>query len=172
MSLDHTPSQAPGPLLISFEDERTPRDTIAINSDYGFPHMNQDEAVSYSFPTTNGGPVEDCPCVLDTACEEKCCVETIREHRERLARVQNSFNPQAEDRNSLSSYGSMDDMSSGHPLRSPVASVRGMGGMGMAGGEEEEEEDSSTSPLIKPRHLVSDCRHEISQIQHIVCARN
>ena len=161
MSLSHTP-QTPGAL----EDEvPTPglRNTVAINSDSDFLHMNQDEgAVNYSFPiTTGGGPVVNCPCVLDTFCEDKCCVDTIRElRREKLAGVHNSFDPQSEESRSLSPYGSMDGISNGQLLRSPVASfdARGTWGWGGRGEEEEEEEeDSSTTPLIRaPRHLVSD----------------
>ena len=99
----------------------------------------------------------DCPCELNTACKEKCCVDTVRElNKEKLARVRDL---QAKEACSPSSYGSIDSTNTnGRPMRSPVAcdDIK-TGGWGRRSSEEE---DSVTTPLIKsPRHLVSDHRH-------------
>lgn len=97
------------------------------------------------------GVQNGCPCEVEE-CPETCCVETLRAmHRERAEKFNTQSKPLR--RNSASSYGSMDSLTAGKPLLSPVASIN------YSREEEEGEEeidDNSNEPLLPPsRSMVS-----------------
>lgn len=72
-------------------------------------------------PQDLGVMATKCPCSMDSACKQDCCVDALRGHKEHaVVRVK--------DRNStdcVTSYGSMDGLDGGCMMVSPVDPKRG-----------------------------------------------